>query len=438
MTALVYDNGPLRWTACKVAGLFAPGVFWSRLGGLRLRQVPVPELPSPEWVRLRPILGGICGTDLAVITQRHHPANILQAFSSLPAVVGHENVSIVEEVGPAVTRWRPGDRVVVESALSCVPRGISPLCPACAAGRFTLCDNFREGPLPPGSMIGWNAFTGGSWAPCFVAHESQLYRVPEAMTDEEALLTDPIAGALHAILRHPPPAGANVLILGAGLLGMGVAAAIRAMEGGGPMTGLESEPVDPESEHVAAGRHKRCRVTAIIRHDRQRELMQRYGVDETVRVSRKDAQGDRYRRVAERIGGQVIPTRFGHNAFVGGFDIVYDCVGTGESLTDAMKYARAGGTVVELGTSQITLVDTAPLWFDELTLVGANGRAFEEYDGRRMHTYDVVFDLVRQKRLDLSGLLTHRFKIEDYRQAFATLANRSRSGAIKVAFEQRV
>src|SRR5690606_22382164 len=81
------------------------------------------------------------------------------------------------------------------------------------------------------------------------------------------------------------------------------------------------------------GRNTRCRVTAIIRHDRQRELMQRYGVDETVRVSRKDSQGDRYRRIAQCIGGQVIPTRFGHNAFIGGFDIVYDCVGTGESLT---------------------------------------------------------------------------------------------------------
>jgi len=63
--------------------------------------------------------------------------------------------------------------------------------------------------------------------------------------------------------------------------------------------------------------------------------------------------------VAERVGGKVIPTKFGHQAFVGGVDLVYDCVGTGQTLTDAMKYARSGGTVVEVGTSQITLVDTA-------------------------------------------------------------------------------
>jgi threonine dehydrogenase-like Zn-dependent dehydrogenase len=100
-----------------------------------------------------------------------------------------------------------------------------------------------------------------------------------------------------------------------------------------------------------------------------------------------------------------------------------------------MKYARSGGTVVEVGTSQITLVDTAPLWFDELTLMGTNGRAIEQYDGRAMHTYEIVIELIRERKLDLSGLLTHRFRIDQYREAMAALANRAGSGAIKVAFE---
>ena len=164
----------------------------------------MPALPGPRWVRLRTILGGICGTDFSSIMQRGHPASILQAFSSLPAMLGHENVSVVDEVGPQVTGWRPGDRVVVEPSLSCVPRGIEPVCRHCAAGRFTLCDNFRTGPLPVGSMIGWNCFTGGSWGPYFVAHESQLYRVPDEIDDETAVLVDPIAGALHAVLRRKP------------------------------------------------------------------------------------------------------------------------------------------------------------------------------------------------------------------------------------------
>ncbi len=411
MTALVYDIHPVRWALCKAAGWVTPGAFWSRLSGLRLAQVPVPALPSPRWVRLRPVLGGICGTDLAAIMQRHHPASVLQVFSSFPAVLGHENVALVDEVGPEVTDWHRGDRVVVESALSCVPRGIEPVCPQCAAGRFTLCSRFRAGPLPVGSMIGWNSFTGGSWAPFFVAHESQLYRVPEGIDDEHAVLTDPIAGALHAVLRRTPEDGAEVLILGSGLVGMGVAASIRALGGG-------------------------CHLAAVARYDRQAEMMRRFGADEIIRVQQGDSQSRRYNRVAERIGGTVLPSMFGHQALIGGFDFVYDCVGSGQSLTDAMKYARSGGTVAEVGTSQIALVDTAPLWLDELNLIGANGRAIEQYNGRSMHTYEVVFELIQQGKLDLSGLLTHRFRIEHYRQAIATLVNRGRSGAIKVAFVQ--
>lgn len=411
MTALTYNIRPVRWALCKAAGWITPAAFWSGLSGLRLTKVPIPPLPSPRWVRLRSVLGGICGTDLAAILQRQHPASILQLYTSLPAVLGHENVAVVDQAGAEVTQWQRGDRVVVESALSCVPRGIEPVCTHCAAGRFTLCSNFRTGPLPVGSMIGWNSFTGGSWARFFVAHESQLYRVPDGIDDQEAAVTDPIAGALHAVLRHRPADGANVLILGSGLLGVGVAASIRALG-------------------------CRCRLVALARHDQQAEMMQRFGSDQTVRVCRSDGQGQRYRQMARHIGATVVPSMFGHQAFIGGFDVVYDCVGTGQTLTDAMKFARPGGTVVEVGTSQITLVDTAPLWLDELNVVGANGRAIEQYNGRSMHTYEVVFELIQQGKLDLSGLLTHRFRIEQYREAFAALIHRHRTGAIKVAFEQ--
>ena len=162
--------------------------------------------------------------------------------------------------------------------------------------------------------------------------------------------------------------------------------------------------------------------------------MQRFGVDETITVRRSDSQSRRYGQVARCVGGTVLPSMFGHQAFIGGVDLVYDCVGSGQSLTDAMKYARAGGTVVEVGTSQIALVDTAPLWFDELEVIGTNGRAIERYDGRSVHTYEIVVELIRQNKLDLTGLLTHRFRIDQYRQAFAALIDRGRTGAIKVAF----
>jgi threonine dehydrogenase-like Zn-dependent dehydrogenase len=99
-----------------------------------------------------------------------------------------------------------------------------------------------------------------------------------------------------------------------------------------------------------------------------------------------------------------------------------------------MKFTRARGTVIEVGTSQIAVVDTTGLWLTELNVVGSNGRQFELYEGRRRHTYEVVFDLAAKGRLSLKGLLTHVFALEDYRQAFETLSSRGRSGVVKAAF----
>lgn len=409
MKALIYDVHAVRWTFCKVVGWVAPSIYWSRFSNLRLREVAVPALPGEDWVRVRTVLGGVCGTDLAAIFQRQHPASIMQAFSSFPAMLGHENVAVVETVGSRVSGFRPGDRVVVEPSLSCVPRGMDPLCPSCAAGRFTLCDHFRDGQLPPGLMIGWNHFTGGSWSPWFVAHESQLYRVPEGISDDRAVLTDPVAGALHGVLRRRPGEGESVLILGGGVLGMSVAACLKAL-------GCQQ------------------RIVGLVRHAKQAEQLARYGVGECVCSSRQEGQAERYGKVAEVIGGKVMPTRFGHQAFIGGFDLVYDCVGSGQSLTDALKFARSGGTVVLVGTSQISIVDTAPMWFNEVSVIGANGRAIENEQERRRHTYEIVFELMEQGKLDLDGWLTHVFELDDYRKAFEAVYDRGRSGAVKVAF----
>mgnify|MGYP002623383707 CR=1 FL=1 len=410
MRALVYDVDPIRWTVCKIAGRVTPRVFWSKLSGLGLREVAIPALPNPQWVRLRTVLGGVCGTDLSTILQRSHPASILQAVSSFPAVLGHENVAVVDEVGDGVRSFKPGDRVVVESSLSCVPRGIEPVCAMCTAGRFTLCRRFQDGDIAPGSMIGYHRKTGGSWGPHFVAHQSQLHRVPDTIDDKSAVLVDPIAGAVHAVLRRVPADNETVLILGAGLLGIGIAIAIRALG-------------------------SRCRLFAIVRRDEQATLMTRFGVDETITVRRSDTQADRYERVGRSVGARPTATRFGHCALLGGgYDVVYDCVGTGDSLTDALKYTRAGGTTVEVGTSNISIVDTAPLWLNERNVIGANCRAIESYEGKKLHTYEIVLEWLAAGRIDLSGLLTHTFRIDQYAQAFETLTSRDRRGAAKVAF----
>ena len=412
MQAITIDVHPVRWVLCKAAGWLTPRVFWSALSSLRLQEVGVPELPSPEWVLLKTRLGGICGTDLMAILQRAHPATVLRVTSSFPAVLGHENVATVEKAGAGVKDFAPGDRVCVEPVLGCLTRGIDPPCEPCRKGRFALCQNFTDGLIPPGAMIGVNRLTSGSWAPYFVAHQSQLLRVPESIPDEVAILTDPVACALHGVLRAKPGDDDRVLVLGGGVIGLAVVACLRA-------TG------------------RRCHVTAAVRHEHQADRAGQQGADEVVRSHRGESNAARYDRFASAVGGRRIGAMFGNQLFLGGYDVVFDCIGTGQSLTDAMKLTRPRGTTVELGTSQICVVDTTPLWMAELNLIGAYGRQIENYNGRERHTYTIVFDMISDGLLKLDGWLTHTFRVAQYKQALSLLTSRNRHNVLKVAFDHR-
>ena len=410
MQALILDSQPVRWALCRAIGTFAPSVSWSRFGNLRLSDIPEPELPGPGWVKLRTVLGGICGTDLAMIRQQNHPATIVRPFTSFPVVLGHENVAIIEATGNEVEGWRAGDRVVVEPALSCVPRGIDPVCPACQAGQFSLCERFLgDDNLPAGTMVGLNCFTSGSWAPRFVAHASQLYAVPDSLSDEEAVAIDPVACSLHAVLRSPPTPGSRVLVQGAGIIGLGVTMALKTLA--------------PE-----------CTVIALARHPHQVDMLRARGADEVVLIPRDTRRGERFERVASVFDARRVEASFGNQTLIGGADWVFDCVGSGESLSDAMKFCRSRGTVVAAGTSQISWVDTTSLWFNEITVVGAYGRQMESWEGATRHTYEVVIDLATRGMLNLADLVTHVFDLKDYRKAFTALTGRGRSRALKAAF----
>lgn len=410
MLALTLDKRPLRWLGCKIVGRWLPGVYWSRCSNLRLRDIPVPALPGPGWVRLRTLLGGICGTDLAAVTQRTHPATILRPFTSFPIVLGHENVCEIDEVGTDAGSWTRGTRVVVEPALSCVPRGVEPVCPACAAGLFSLCESYvGSTSLPAGTMIGLNAFTGGSWAPSFVAHHSQLHAVPESLSDEDAVLVDPLACSLHAVLRRPPAPGERVLVQGAGIIGIGIVLALRAL-------GIDNP------------------VIALCRHAHQAERLVAAGCTHVVRAARGGDRAALFDELARLLDTRRVSSIFGNHTLLGGAEVVYECSGTGLGLSDALKFCAARGTVVAAGTSQITLVDTTSLWFREIAVVGAYGRQIERHNGASRHTYALTMELMASGRLPTTGLLTHKFAVRDYRRALAALVGRGRERVIKAAF----
>ena len=122
--------------------------------------------------------------------------------------------------------------MVLNPWLSCGPRGVSPGCPACEAGDLSLCWNFLTPPIAPGIHSGTSADATGGFATLMPAHDSMLLPVPDAISDEAAVLADPFSVSLRSIVRHRPPPGGRVLVYGAGSLGSTAVAALRALHPG--------------------------------------------------------------------------------------------------------------------------------------------------------------------------------------------------------------
>jgi L-iditol 2-dehydrogenase len=229
MKALQFRFSIPRYVYSKLVGRFRPDAYWDGYSALSYTDIPEPVLRTDHWVRVQTQLSGICGSDMSALFLKGPPDSPVTPFVSFPMVMGHEIVGRVIEVGPAVRRVAVGQRVVINPMLSCTPRGIEPPCPWCQAGEFSLCRNFAEGTLPPGLLIGSNNAVNGGYAPLLAVHEQQCVVVPDGVSQRHAVLTDPIAVTLRAILRHPPGAGDVCLVYGCGILGLGAIACVRAL-----------------------------------------------------------------------------------------------------------------------------------------------------------------------------------------------------------------
>ena len=132
---------------------------------MKLTELPDPTYLGPDWVITKPRMTGICGSDSKQVFmdwgEVRSPDNPMKAFFSLPQVLGHEVVAEVTALGPEAEGLDVGDRVVLNPWLSCGPRGISPICAACANGDYSLCANFAVGPIAPGIHTGTSRDASG-------------------------------------------------------------------------------------------------------------------------------------------------------------------------------------------------------------------------------------------------------------------------------------
>ena len=408
MRALVYENSLPRLVCTRILSTFTPRAFVGPLAPIQLREVAEPELPADDWLILRTSLCGLCGSDYKQVFMNGALDNPMTAMISFPQVLGHEVVGVVERIGPGVRRRKPGERVVLNPWLSCVTRGLEP-CDWCRRGELAQCLNFTRGHLSPGIHHGNCREATGGFAPLLPAHESQCIAVPEEVSDEQAVLADPFAVSLHAVLHHPPPeSGGNALVYGCGTLGLLAIAILRLL-------------------------HPRTRVLAVARYPHQAELARAFGA-ETVMAhepARQVVQGvARALDVACHEGWRGLPM------LNGGVDVVYDTVSAPATLEVGLRVARSRGRLVALGVEVPRRFEWTPLYFKEVSLVGSNAFGVEEHAGRRQHAMEWYLEFVTRADLDVTSIIRHRFRLADYRAAFLACADQGASGAVKVLFDR--
>lgn len=231
MRALLLDAKPMHITLGeRLPRGWTKRLLTTGLGPLRLIRQEPQTPPGPEWVRLRPLLTGICGTDLAALTGRL--SRRLLEVATLPAVPGHE----------IAARDPDGRLVVVDPLLPCAVRGLPP-CRACAAGRPNACERFSGGGIATAMYLGFCRDLPGGWGQTVLAHRSQIHAVPEGVPPELAVLAEPLAIAMHGVLQAVPEPAERICVLGAGTIGLTVVASLRLLGFANPTTVLARHPI---------------------------------------------------------------------------------------------------------------------------------------------------------------------------------------------------
>ena len=398
MKALRFKRNIPRYAAAKIAGNIMPGSGAS-FGPIDLIQEESSKTPGKDWVRVRPRLSGICGSDLATVDGKS--ARYFEPLVSFPFTPGHEVVGDLDD----------DSRVVLEPVLSCTSRNISPPCSPCSEGKIGNCENVTLGEISSGIQTGSCHDTGGGWATEFYAHPSQLHSVPDGFSDEAAVMVEPTACGVHAALAAELPDEGVVAILGSGTLGQVTISALRHF-------------TKPKT------------IISTARYPEQKKLAAQLGSDIVVNP-------EEIHRAVRRACGTKAITNVSEKApdgrvdrLTGGADVVIDCVGSSKSISDALSITKPNGKVVLVGMPATVELELTPLWHRELQLIGAYTYGTERLpDGKTTSTFDLAFELVKAAKLE--ELVSACYSLDDYQEALKHAANAGVRGAFKIVFDLR-
>ena len=318
--------------------------------------------PKPDEILVAVARVGICGSDLHAYHGRH-------PFIELPIVPGHEFAGTVVETGANVHGFAPGQRVTLEPSLVCGE------CYNCTHGRYNICEKLQ--------VVGCQ--TSGAMSEYLAVPASKTMGLPDDVTWDQAVMVEPLAVGVHAVRVARVQAGTNVLILGAGTIGLMVLQAAKALGAGQVM------------------------ITDLIQ-DRL-DLATKLGADHAVNPSRTDL-------------AQALEAAFGPQRA----DVILECVGIAATARDAVRVARKGTRIVLVGVfEEEVLVNLGLVQDRELELVGT--LMYVEDD------FPTALELVRTGQVKVESLITHRFPLGQAAEGFAVAD--SRGAALKVVLEVR-
>jgi len=404
MPALQFQFRLWRLGLAKLRGMRNKSGYWKPGGPVGLALVPAPTLPAEDWVLIKTVYCGICGSDLKELTLDGAPDNPLQTFLAFPQIMGHEVVGVIDQVGPRVTRLKPGDRVAVSPWLPCRPRGISPECPRCQEGDYTHCHNFQRGLLPTGMHLGVTPGYGG-FAPFVAVHESQCFAIPAGVGFEAAVLADPFSVAFHSCLLMQPARDATILVYGLGVIGLLTVLCLKKL--------FEVK-----------------RVAAVGRYPFQKELALGFGAERVF----TSGGSQLVEEVADYTGAELYTPYKGSKWSLDGVDGIIDTIASPATLEAGLRFLATQGRLVFTGVSTPKRTENTPHYFKELEIIGSNAFSVESYQGRTAHAFEFFLSFLAEQRFDPAPLVTHQFPLDQYQQAFNLLAGKSGSNAVKVVF----
>jgi 2-desacetyl-2-hydroxyethyl bacteriochlorophyllide A dehydrogenase len=329
-----------------------------------LRDVPQPQ-PDDEEVLVRVKACGICGSDVHGYTGK-------TGRRIPPIIMGHEASGVVESIGRSVRNVAIGDRITFDSTVYCNQ------CPACRQGRVNLCQNRKV------LGVSTPAFRrDGAMAEYVVVPWWITYRLPEAVSFEEAALIEPASVSLHAARITPIDVNDVVVVVGAGQIGLFAIQAAR-VKGAGTIIAL-----DMKEERLA--------------------LARQLGADVTINPGTADVAAEIRRAVARPDA-----------------DAVLEAVGTEASVSLAIQLTKLGGHVTLIGNVtpriQVNLQDIVSR---ELTLRGSCAIAGE---------YRACLDLMAAGRIQAKPLISKLVPLSDGQAAFDAL-HHGDAGLMKIVLK---